>query len=90
MSIKQLAKTEVNNYNTAYVDVYKIREDMIAKYSAARACVERGDGTMKNCTLRREICRALDNSSDWNKVAKTDSGRLLYQRVKSNSLENFV
>ncbi|QBX06309.1 hypothetical protein vBValMR10Z_11 [Vibrio phage vB_ValM_R10Z] len=91
MNIKLLIRNEVKNNTSRYATAYDLMDDMLEKFPAARACNQRNDGTMKNSTLRREIARALDESSNWKAIGQTETGRKLYQRLPNgNSLENFV
>ncbi len=91
MNINLLIRNEVKNNTSRYATVYDIMDDMLAKFPQARASASSNDGTMKNSTLRREISRALDSSTNWKAIGKTDSGRKLYERLPNgNSLEQFV
>ncbi|AFN37391.1 UNVERIFIED_ORG: hypothetical protein GCAPEGMB_00199 [Vibrio phage V07] len=91
MNINLLIRNEVKNNTSRYATAYDIMDDMLEKFPQARASAAKNDGTMKNSTLRREIARALDNSSNWKAIGKTETGRKLYERLPNgNSLENFV
>ncbi|AGN30210.1 hypothetical protein VPFG_00210 [Vibrio phage nt-1] len=90
MNINLLIRNEVKNNKSRYATVYDIMQDMLEKYPQARMSAKANDGTMKNSTLRREISRALDNSSTWERIGQTDGGHKLYRRIDGNTLEQFV
>ena len=90
MNIKQLIRNEIKNNKQNYATCYDILDDMLAKYPQARLSHDKSDGTMKNSTLRREIARALDESSNWTYHSRSDTGRKVYQRVKTKDLSEFT